>query len=81
MRRDGEQGHATPGGTKAVNKYYLIAEYTSIFMRNLREMPHLNKSSSHRNDLQKSRIARDEADVQCLLSTLEGWVNPFQGQG
>ena len=26
-------------------------------------------------------IARDEADVQCLLSTLEGWVNPFQSQG
>ena len=26
-------------------------------------------------------IARDEADVQSLLSTLEGWVNPFQRQG
>ena len=26
-------------------------------------------------------IARDEADVQYLLSTLEGWVNPFQSQG
>ena len=26
-------------------------------------------------------IARDEADVQSLLSTLEGWVNPFQSQG
>ena len=26
-------------------------------------------------------IARVEADVQYLLSTLEGWVNPFQSQG
>ena len=78
----------TPGGTKgfslkpkAVNKYYLIAEYRSIFMRNLKEMLHLSKSSSHHNDLQKGRIARDEADIQSLLSTLEGWVNPFLGQG
>ena len=56
----------TPGGTKgfslkpkAVNK----AEYRSIFMRKLKDMLHLSKSSCHHNDLQKSRIARDEADV------------------
>lgn len=43
----------TSGGTKgfslkpkAVNKYYLIAEYRSIFMRNLRDMLHLDKSNS-----------------------------------
>ena len=42
-------------------------------------MLHLSKSSCHHNDLQKSRIARDEADVQSLLTTMEGWVNPFQG--
>ena len=48
-------------------------------MRNLKEMLHLSKSSCHHNDLQKSRIARDEADVQSLLTTMEGWVNPFQG--
>ena len=38
---------------------------------------HLSKSRCQRNDLQKSRIARDEAEVQSLLSTLEGWVEPF----
>ena len=60
----------TPGGTKvfrlkpkAVNKYYLVTEYRSIFMRKLKDMFHLSKSSCHHNDLQKSRIARDEADV------------------
>ena len=42
-------------------------------------MLHLSKSSCHHNDLQKSRIARDEADVQSLLTTMEGWVNTFQG--
>jgi len=39
----------------------------------------LSKSSCHHNGLQKSRIAGDEADVQSLLTTLEGWMNPFQG--
>ena len=62
----------TPGGTKgfslklkAVNKHYLVAEYRyrCIFMRKLKDMLHLSKSSCHNNDLQKSRIARDEADV------------------
>jgi len=42
-------------------------------------MLHLSKSSCHHNDLQKSRIARDEADAQSLLTTMEDWVNPFQG--
>ena len=76
----------TPGGTKgfslkpkAVNKYYLVAEYRSIFMRKLKGMLHLSKSSCRHNDLQKSRIARDEADVLSLLTTIKGWVNPFQG--
>ena len=76
----------SPGGTKgfnlkpkAVNKYYLVAEYRRIFMRNWKEMLHLSKSSCHHNDVQKSRIARDEADVQSLLTTMEGWVNPCQG--
>lgn len=43
-------------------------------------MLYLSKSSNHHNYLQKSTIARDKADVQCSLPTLEGWLNPFQGQ-
>ena len=42
----------TPGGakafslkSKAVSKYYLVAEYRSIFMRNMKDMLNLNKSS------------------------------------
>ncbi|KAK3751112.1 hypothetical protein QZH41_016239, partial [Actinostola sp. cb2023] len=74
----------TPGGTKgfslkpkAVSKYYLVAEYRSIFMRNLKEMLHLTKSSCQHNDLQKSRISKDEADVKSLLITLDNWISPF----
>ena len=48
-------------------------------MRHLKEMLHLSKSSCHHNDLEKTRIARDEVHNQSLLTTLEGWVNPFQG--
>ena len=74
----------TPGGTKgfslkpkAVSKYYLVAEYRSMFVRNLKDMLQLNTSSCLHNDLQKSRIFRDETDVKSLLSTLDSWTNPF----
>ena len=72
----------TPGGTKdfsqkfkAVSKYYLVAKYRSILIRDLMDMLHLSKSNYHHNDLQKSRIARDEADA-VHTDYLEGWVNP-----
>jgi len=65
-----------PGRTKgfslkpgAVNKYYLFAEYRSVFIRQLKH-----------TDLQPSRIAKDEADVKSLESMLNGsWINPFLG--
>ena len=54
-----------PGGTKgfnlnpgAVNKYYVIAEYRSIFMRQLKHMLHLSSSKSKQTDLQPSRMAK-----------------------
>ena len=47
-------------------------------MRNLKDMLELNTSSCLYNDLQKSRISRDESDVKSLLSTLDSWTNPFE---
>ena len=41
-------------------------------------MLQLNTSSCLHNDLQKSRISRDESDVKSLLSTLDSWINPFE---
>lgn len=77
----------TPGGTKgfslkpkAVSKYYLTAGYPSIFMRQWKDILHLNNSSSLHNDLQQSRITRDEADVKSLLSTFEIWISPYQSE-
>ena len=61
----------TSGGTKgfslktnAVSKYYLVAEYRSTFLRQLRDMLHINSSSPKHNDLHRSRIMRDETDVK-----------------
>ena len=77
----------TPGGTKgfslkpgAVRKYYLIAEYRNVFMRQFKEMLHLGTPATlQHTDLQASRIARDEEDVKLLMSMLEGsWINPFK---
>ena len=62
---------------QAVSKYYLVAEYRSIFMRNLKDMLQLNTLSCLHNDLQKTRIYRDESSVESLLSTLDSWINPF----
>ena len=79
----------TPGGTKgfslksgAVNKYYLIAEYRSMFMRQFKEMLHLRTPATLRHtDLQASRIKRDEGDVKLMMSMLEGsWINPLKGE-
>ena len=79
----------TPGGTKgfslksgAVSKYYLIAEYRSMFMRQFKEMLHLRTPATLRHtDLQASRIKRDEDDVKLMMSMLEGsWINPLKGE-
>lgn len=74
----------TAGGTKgfslkpnAVSKFYLVAEYCRTFLRQLKDMLHITSSSQH-NDLQPTRIARDEADVNSILSMLQNtWLNPF----
>ena len=76
----------TPGGTKgfslkhdAVQKYYLNAEYRSIFLRQLREMVGLGGSKLNHPDLQPTRIIKDEADVQALVSLTDNcWINPFR---
>ena len=79
----------TPGGTKgfslkpgAVSKYYLIAEYRSMFMRQFKEMLHLGTPATvQHTDLQASRIKRDEDDVKLMMSMLKGsWINPFKGE-
>ena len=65
-----------------MSKYYLVVEYRSISMRQFKEMLHLGTPTTFRHtDLRASRIARDEEDVQSLMSMLEvSWINPFKGE-
>ena len=75
----------TSGGTNgfslkpnAVNKYYLVAEYRSTFLRQLKDMLHINNSSQKHNDFHLSRTMRDETDVKNIISLLQDtWLNPF----
>ncbi|KAG1659185.1 hypothetical protein GQR58_022660 [Nymphon striatum] len=75
----------TSGGTKcfslnpgAISRYYLTAEYRSAFLRQLRDMLNMKQSTLGHKDLQMTRIIKDEADVQALLTMLESnWINPF----
>ena len=75
----------TAGGTKgfslkpaAVMKHYLTAEYRSTYLRQLREATGRSKSKLSHKDLQRTRIKKDEADVQSLLSLMENsWMNPM----
>ena len=64
----------TPGGTKgfslkpgAVQKYYLNAEYRSLFLGKLRDMVGLsaNNTMFHHNDLSHSRIQKKIAGRHC----------------
>ena len=73
----------TPGGTNgfslkhdAVQKYYLNAEYSSICLRQLREMVGLGGSKLNHPDLPPTRIIKDEADVQALVSLMDN--SPFR---
>ena len=79
------KGTQTSGGTNgfslkpnAVNKYYLVAEYRSTFLRQLKDMLHINNSSPKHNDFHRSRMMRDETDVKNIISLLQNtWLNPF----
>ena len=76
----------TPSGTMgfslkhdAVQKYYLNAEYRSIFLRQLREMVGLGGLKLDHPDLQPTRIIKDEAGVQAVASLMDNsWTNPFR---
>ena len=52
-----------------------------FFLKQLRDTLNLSKSNSVHTDLQKTRIARDEADVKSLIAMLESnWINPFSAK-
>ena len=65
----------TSGGTKG---FSLRRYAASTFLRQLKDMLHISRSSSQRKDLQPIRITRDESDVKSITSILQNtWRNPF----
>ena len=79
----------TAGGTKgfslkpgAVTKYYLTAEYRSMYLRQLRELIGQGSSKLSHPDLQGPRIKTDEKDVKSLIDLMENtWLNPMAPNG
>ena len=75
----------TPGGTKgfslkmgAVSKYYLTAEYRTMYLRKLRNMVNQRDSKWTHPDIQPTRIRKDQADVESLVDLMENsWLNPL----
>ena len=75
----------TSGGTKgfslkpnAVSKYYLVVEYRSTFVGQLKGTVHINNSIPQHNDLHRSRITRNETDVKSIISLVQDTcLNPF----
>ena len=62
-----------------MSKFYLVAEYRSTFLRQLKDILHINSSSFQHKDLQPTRIVRDESDVKSIISVLQNtWLNPFK---
>ncbi|KAG1659461.1 Choline transporter-like protein 1 [Nymphon striatum] len=54
------------------------SEYRSAFLRQLRDMLNMKQSTLGHKDMQMTRIIKDEADVQALVTMLESnWINPF----
>lgn len=76
----------TPGGTKgfslnpgAVERYYITAEFRTLFLRNLRKMVGYAKGKHGHADLTASRISQDEKDVAAMVDLIKNWTNPFAG--
>lgn len=78
----------TAGGTRgfslnpgALQRYYMTAEFRAMFLREIREMVGYSQDNNGHADLQKSRIKKDEKDVQEMTDLLlNSWLNPFSDE-
>ena len=61
----------------AVSRFYLIAEFRSAFLRQLRDFTQMKRSNFQHVDLQCSRIRKDESTVSSMVDVLESWIDPF----
>ena len=78
----------TPGGTTgfstnigAVKRWEINASYRAALRTAFHQHLNYNSQSYQHKDLSLSRIARDENDIQAILSVLqESFVHPFSEQ-
>ena len=78
----------TAGGTKgfslkpsSVQKHYMISEFRTSFLGNLRDMCNTAGQKSIHHDLKPSRIEKDEDSIQTIVDLLEiNWTNPFDNK-
>lgn len=61
----------------AIKRYYIIAEYRSTFLGQLRDMVQGNKSKVCHKELQRPRIQKDEEAVSAVVGLIKDWVKPF----
>ena len=57
--------------SRAVQRYYMTAEFRSLFLRNLRTMVGHAQGNNDEVDLQQSQIAKDKQDVKAMVDLIE----------
>ena len=62
----------------AVSRFYLTAEYRSVFFVNLSDITNTSRSSLNHSDLQKPIIEKDEKNVSAIVELFDNWINPFE---
>ena len=78
----------TAGGTKgfalkpsSVQKHYMISEFRTSFLVNLRDICGTAGQNSVHHDLKPSRIEKDKGNTQVIMDLLENnWANPFDNR-
>lgn len=88
IEETGNKDTQTPGGTQgfslnpgAVRRYYLNAEYRSMFLRQLRAILGIESSSLNHQDLQSTRIKKDESNVKAGIDMIQNsLINPFKSE-
>ena len=64
----------------AVQRWLITSHERASFSLKLKEMIGLNTNEDDiHKELRAPRLAKDENDVERVMSVIKGWVNPFDG--
>ena len=62
----------------AVSRFYLTAEYRSVFFVKLSDITNTSRSSLNHSYLQKPIIEKDEKNVSAIVELFDNWINSFE---